>query len=98
MSYCRFGWEGSDLYIYMSTGGWIECCACPLQPTKKSILLGEEFEMHESFKAYDTQEMIYHVAQHREAGHFVPYYVEEELITDDKENMEYIRECGNADL
>jgi hypothetical protein len=84
MSYVRFGEEGSDVYIYMSVGGWIECCACPLQ--------------QESFKAYNTQEMIYHVSQHREAGHFIPYYVEEELREDDKENMKYIEECGNADL
>ena len=98
MSYCRFGWEGSDVYIYMSTGGWIECCACSLQPTRRGTLLGEDFDIHESFKAYDTQEMIYHITQHREAGHHVPHYVEEELRNDDKENMKYIEECGNADL
>jgi hypothetical protein len=98
MSYARFGWEGSDVYIYMSTGGWIECCSCSLQPTRQGKLLGEDFEINESFKAYDTQEMIHHIAQHRKAGNRVPHYVEEELREDDKENMKYIEECGNADL
>jgi hypothetical protein len=98
VSYCRFGWDGSDVYIYTSVGGWIECCVCSLQPTRQAELLGEKIEMHESFKAYDTQEMIYHIKEHREKGDHIPDYVEEELIADDKENMKYIQECGNADL
>lgn len=98
MSYCRFGWEGSDVYIYMSVAGWIECSACLLQPTKKNTILGHTIQINESFQAYDTQEMIYHIKQHREVGHHVPHYVEEDLKNDDKENMKYIQECQNANL
>jgi len=95
MSYCRFGWEGSDVYIYASVGGWIECCACSLQPTRKSEFLGF---INESFKAYDTQQMIDHIKQHREKGERVPDYVEEELMNDHEENMKYIQECKDANL
>jgi hypothetical protein len=98
MSYARFGCEGSDVYIYLSVDGWIECCACSLQPTKATDSKGIEFILSESFKAYNTQEMIYHIGQHREAGHFIPYYVEEDLKLDHEENMKYIKECKDANL
>jgi hypothetical protein len=26
MSYARFGWEDSDVYVYEHVGGYIECC------------------------------------------------------------------------
>lgn len=29
MSYCRFAWDGSDVYVYPSDSG-ITCCACSL--------------------------------------------------------------------
>jgi len=30
MSYARFGWDGSDVYVFMHVSGHLECCACIL--------------------------------------------------------------------
>ena len=67
MSYCRFAWDGSDVYVYESEEG-IECCGCRLN-------------------AYGTttdtpEEMIMHLAEHKKAGHFVPFYAIEGLWHD----------------
>lgn len=56
MSYCRFGWEGSDVYVFESAQG-IQCCGCKF---------GKEFTTSE------PEQMILHLALHRRAGHFVP--------------------------
>lgn len=56
MSYCRFGLEGSDVYIFESDRG-IECCGCRFQ---------------EDFFTNEPEEMISHLARHRRANHFVP--------------------------
>jgi hypothetical protein len=56
MSYCRFAWGGSDVYVYRSAGG-IECCGC---------------RFGTNFTAGTPEEMIAHLATHRRAGHFVP--------------------------
>ena len=56
MSYCRFGWDGSDVYVYPSGQG-IECCGCKLK---------------QNFTAGTPEEMISHLALHRRAGHYVP--------------------------
>lgn len=56
MSYCRFAWGGSDVYVFPSSQG-IECCGCKL---------GKDFVTSE------PEAMIDHLAKHRRAGHFVP--------------------------
>lgn len=56
MSYCRFGWDGSEVYVFESAQG-IECCGCKF---------GKEFTTSE------PEQMILHLAIHRRAGHFVP--------------------------
>jgi hypothetical protein len=76
MSYARFGWDGSDVYVFMSVGGWLECCAC--------ILSHEDWE---SFQAGDTQTMIGHLKKHEGAGHQVPSHIYDYLWEDDKENF-----------
>lgn len=58
MSYVRFAWDGSDVYVYESASG-IVCCGCKL---------------HQTFLAQDPLQMIAHLAEHRAAGHFVPAY------------------------
>ncbi len=85
MSYARFGWDGSDVYIYLSVGGWIECCAC--------ILSHEDWE---PFHAGDTQTMIDHLKKHQLSGHHVPEYVFERLWEEHDENMKYILEKRNT--
>lgn len=72
MSYARFGQDGSDVYIFMSTGGWLECCWCSL---------GETFE------ASSTAEMLAHIDEHRSVGDFVPGHVPLDLQLDDSSNF-----------
>lgn len=55
MSYCRFAWGGSDVYVFESDRG-IECCGCNLDG---------------SFVADTPEAMIAHLVQHKRAGHFV---------------------------
>jgi hypothetical protein len=63
MSYCRFAWDGSDVYVYLSaTSNRFECCGCVLATGD----VGPSFATPE--------EMITHLAAHRRAGHFVPDY------------------------
>lgn len=74
MSYCRF-LEG-DVYVFMSVGGHLQCCACIL-----------DIEDWHSFEAKSTQEMVDHLKEHRGAGHHVPERVYADLWADDKENF-----------
>lgn len=64
MSYCRFAWGGSDVYVFMSREG-IECCGCRLSKGH--------------FVVEDQEDMISHLAEHRRQGHFVPFHAIEEL-------------------
>lgn len=67
MSYCRFAWYGSDVYVYESDQGF-ECCGCSLQ---------------ERGVTTDTPEaMIAHLAEHKRAGDFVPPFAIESLWAD----------------
>jgi len=79
MAYVRFN-RGSDLYLFMSPSG-LTCCGCRLlsiyAPLENDGL---------SFYAKSTQEMITHLASHRELGDMVPMGIEESLLNDDKNN------------
>lgn len=57
MSYCRFAWGGSEVYVYVSREG-IECCGCNLE---RSDLVTRS-----------ATEMIEHLNKHRAAGQVVP--------------------------
>ena len=73
MSYCRFGWDGSNVYVFVSRRG-IECCGC---------LLGQPDLVTRS-----ANEMIEHLEAHRAAGHTVPQYAMDRLADpeDQREN------------
>jgi hypothetical protein len=79
MSYARFGWDGSDVYVFKSVGdqehpnGWLECCSCSLIPGW--------------FRAFSTAGMIWHLWAHMAAGQHVPSDVIPELRADDMENF-----------
>jgi hypothetical protein len=76
MSYARFSY--SDVYVFMSTSGHLECCGCRL---------GDEW-------AFDsTQAMVDHLAEHRAAGHDVPAGIEDSLWEDDRDNWVDYRRC-----
>lgn len=82
MSYARFGWDDPAVYIYLSVGGWIECCMCFL----------DDHQDEGSFHAEDTQTMIDHLKKHEMSGHTVPQDVYERLWEDHEENMQFIME------
>jgi hypothetical protein len=75
MSYARFGWGGSDIYVFMSVNGWLECCGCPL------------LEWPASYQALSTDDMVRHLDEHTRAGHKVPADVIPALRADDAENF-----------
>jgi hypothetical protein len=79
VSYARFGWDGSDVYVYYDVGGYYNCCFCILQEREwvddpgytftggyfRNV--GEDIETH-----FDTSaETIAHLLIHREQGHTV---------------------------
>lgn len=71
MSYARFGWDDSDVYVfatnYEGADGW-ECCGCGMY--------------EESFYTHLISVMIDHLKQHRERGHTVPQYAVDRLIAE----------------
>ena len=80
MSYARFGWDGSDVYIYLDVGGYIACCGCP-----------EAGSWSASYKAYSTEDMILHLWKHQNSGDHVPEDVFDNLWLDHEDNMEFIK-------
>lgn len=77
MAYARFGWEGSDVYIFLSVYGKLDCCACSIES---------------GYQANSTDEMLAHLNQHIEAGDTVPDSCFEYLRRDKEENDLYIKE------
>lgn len=57
MSYARFGWEGSDVYVYPHVSGGIECCACPMDEGRINLT---------------PLQMLRHLKRHRIHGDQVP--------------------------
>lgn len=82
MSYARWGWDGSDVYVFATTNAQnqevIECCACNLEePIKLEIPFTDMFGIkHEyeakNFYAQYPGEMISHLNLHIAKGHTVP--------------------------
>lgn len=72
MSYARWGWDNSDVYVFDSAadGGCLECCGCRLDPRGWS------------FRTRDVEEMIRHLAKHKLARHTVPGQVERDIRAD----------------
>lgn len=77
MSYCRWGWNGSDVYIYAAGNPdgdhgdrTLVCCGCE----------GADFTTY--------GDLLRHISDHRAAGEHVPAFVDERLyaeINDPKE-------------
>lgn len=77
MSYTRM--SNSDTYIYMSNRGLV-CTGCRLVPEKG----GNPWD---NYLTNNTQSMVDHVQEHRDAGHYIPEGVEEALLQDDEMNF-----------
>lgn len=73
MSYCRF--FEAEAYIYASVDGGIECCMCSLHPG--------DFGSY-TFTTY--QDVLDHVAKHRENGDYIPESVDKRLKQEMEEN------------
>lgn len=57
MSYARFGWDDSDVYVYQSSRG-MECCGCGLEDGRATFT--------------NLPELFTHLTAHTTAGHVVP--------------------------
>jgi hypothetical protein len=101
MSYCRFG-EG-DVYIFLSTSGLLECCGCILQQTEwvdddtRPIIKGYLKSVGEIIQTtFDTtQGMLDHLLLHRENEHYIPESCIQDLIYDQDENDQFMKEYQN---
>lgn len=51
MSYARFGAGGSDVYVYLDTGRYLNCCGCSLHD--------------DGYRALTTDDMLAHLRAHR---------------------------------
>lgn len=79
MSYARFGWDGSDVYVFAHVEGYLCCCACCLQ---------------DDWKHRSTDAMLKHLHGHVAAGHTVPTYTITELEQDRAENDAWLAEAA----
>lgn len=98
MSYARFGWDGSDVYVFVSSDA-IECCGCLLQerewvddPGYKFFggyfkKVGEEVPC----RFQTTAEMVAHLEDHKAAGQCVPDDVIPALLADADENEHFLQ-------
>jgi hypothetical protein len=75
VSYARFGWEGSNVYVFFNTDHMLECCGCSLRAGRERI----------EFATVD--EMVAHLGYHEHAGHTVPASCYEGM-RDDRERGE----------
>lgn len=68
MSYCRFGWDDSDVYVYSDVAGGWTCCACQLNTPAPGRIFPPSANLN------TPGEMAAHLRKHRDAGHTVPDY------------------------
>lgn len=68
MSYCRFGWDNSDVYIFQHVQAGLECCGCHLDPKKWDYT--------------DVAEFLAHLDRHKDVGHVVPKGVRRSIVED----------------
>ena len=79
MSYCRFGYGGSEVYVFENTPDRFVCCECSLTTLTpqdiNTIVTGR-------------QAMLKHLLVHRKAGHNVPDEALDRLRREIKESGE----------
>lgn len=81
MSYARWGWDGSNVYVFDSARGGLECCACLLNEPEAPWREGDPV-FPDSFITVKVDEMAGHLQRHRDAGHTVPDSVEPAIRAD----------------
>lgn len=82
MSYARFGWEGSDVYVYTDIHGYICCCGCIIDRGENDAVGWK--------KLYSTDDALAHLDEHRRWGHCVPEDCYDGLREDRVENDTFI--------
>jgi hypothetical protein len=81
MSYARFGWDGSDVYVFEHAGGFIQCCGCLLTEPEDGEDLG--------FANFKTpREALAHLEKHVSAGNCVPERTFERMREEYKDSMD----------
>ena len=81
MAYSRF--YDSDIYIYPSVFGHIECAGCFLN------ISPDEDTIFKSTKIYDDETLLMHIVQHRISGHNIPDDLEAEILRDPERYGKY---------
>ena len=74
MAYSRF--YDSDIYIYPSVEGHIECAGCFLN------ISPDEDTIFYSTKIYDDETLLMHILQHRISGHKMPDSLAQDILAD----------------
>jgi hypothetical protein len=74
MAYSRF--YDSDIYIYPSVEGHIECAGCFLNIPK------DEDTIFQSTKIYDDETLLMHLVQHAISGHNMPDNLAQDILAD----------------
>ena len=74
MAYSRF--YDSDIYIYPSTEGHIECAGCFL------TISPDEHTIFQSTKIYDDETLLMHMVQHAISGHNMPDNLAQDILAD----------------
>ena len=82
MAYSRF--TNSDIYIYPSVGGWIECAACFLNEPQDEYSL-----VSASLSIYNDDQLADHLEQHARADHNMPENLLQEILADPDRYGEY---------
>lgn len=86
MSYARWGYEDSDVYVYLDCSGFL-LCVC-----------GDPAETGLGFRAYKTEDMITHLKEHQVEGRTVPTSTFADLLEDAVENDEWITKTINREI
>jgi hypothetical protein len=74
MAVCRFS-DDSDVYVFYSTQGGLECCGCRFLDRADHAVGGY-------FNAATERDMLEHLQRHKDAGHKVPAEAFDRLIAE----------------
>jgi hypothetical protein len=75
MSYCRFGQDDSDIYLFDHVAGYFECCGCSLGKDGMSTQMST------------IPEVLRHLNKHIEKGDLVPEYAFDRLVEEAVEEI-----------
>lgn len=93
MSYVRWGNDGSSVYVFANSAGYVECCGCSFEsrqvaPYKNFFGIELDFEMG-SAELNSPSEVVEHMQRHRDAGDHVPDYMFDETLYQPEDFIPY---------